>query len=312
MAQFGNLIKSLATKAGIKNEDETLKKILGLADVAQMEVPDEFNGALEGNLLTVESAMANTDVRRKLFAEALNGADTELDRQMDFIGFDEAFKGEWKAIDRNTGEKIRKLAKAIKDKEAKLKADAEEGKKKDPNVEAERQALKGQITELNKTLEQAKTAYQVELDNLKARHLEDRKDFHLTNFLAGKPLPKNGIPPEVNILTAKTLIQNEATKNGLVISFDANGQPTLKQRKDGAEIDYFVDNKPINYSQFIDGVLAQNKFLQVSNNDQNPNNGGSGNNQQQYHQPGGQAPKTNQAAVQAIDAQLALLANGQV
>jgi hypothetical protein len=306
MAQFGNLIKSLATKAGIKTEDETLKKILGFPDVAQLEVPDEFNTALEGNLLTVDSAMAHTDVRRKLIAEAMNGADTELDRQMEDLGFDDAFKAEWKLITKNTNEKIRKLSKAVKDREAKIKADAEAGKHKDPNAEAQLNALKGQITELNKTLDQSKTQYQVELENLKAQNLQDKKDFHLTNFLAGKPLPKNGIPQEVNILTAKTLIQSEAAKHGLVVNFDANGQPTLKQRKDGAEIDFFIDNKPVNYSSFIDGVLAQHKFLQV--NDPQPGNG-QGNNQQQPTPPPG--AKNNQAVVSSIDAQLAML-TGQV
>ena len=283
MAQFGNLLKSLAAKAGIKVDDETLKKILGFADVSQLEIPDEFNTALEGNLLTVDSASANTEVRRKLIAEALNGADSELDRSVDEIGFDDAFKGEWKQITRNTNEKIRKLSKAIKEREAKIKADAEAGNKKDPNAEAQ-------------------------LNALKAQNLQDKKDFHLTNLLASKPLPKNGIPAEVNILTAKTLIQQEAAKNGLVINFDANGQPQLKQRKDGAEIDYFIDNKPVNYSSFVDGVLAQNKFLQV--NDPNPDNGGQGNNPQPGTPPPAGA-KTNQGAVNSIDAQLAML-NGQV
>ena len=308
MAQFGNLLKSLAAKAGIKVDDETLKKILGFADVSQLEIPDEFNTALEGNLLTVDSASANTEVRRKLIAEALNGADSELDRSVDEIGFDDAFKGEWKQITRNTNEKIRKLSKAIKEREAKIKADAEAGNKKDPNAEAQLNALKAQIIDLNKNLADAKTTHQVEVDNLKAQNLQDKKDFHLTNLLASKPLPKNGIPAEVNILTAKTLIQQEAAKNGLVINFDANGQPQLKQRKDGAEIDYFIDNKPVNYSSFVDGVLAQNKFLQV--NDPNPDNGDQGNNPQPGTPPPAGA-KTNQGAVNSIDAQLAML-NGQV
>lgn len=302
MAQLGNLIKSLATKAGIKIDDETLKKILLLPDLSQMEVPDEFNQALEANLLTVDSAAANTAVRSRLIAEAMNGVDSELEKLLGDVGFDDNFQAEWKTIGKQTNEKIRRLTTAIKAKEAKLKADAEAGKKADPNTAAELNALKGQIVDLNKSMEQAKTTHLVELDNERNARLADRKDFTLTSILAGKNLPKNGLPADINILTAKTLIQAEAAKHGLIVGFDANNQPTLKQKKDGAEIDFFVDNKPVDYSQFIDGVLAQNKFLQI--NDPNPDKGGGGNNPQPQPQPG---TPSNPTAAASIDAQLAQL-----
>jgi hypothetical protein len=301
MPQFGATLKSLAGKAGIKADDENLKKLLSFAEVAQLELPDEFINALEGNLLTVESAAANSTVRSKLIAEALNGVDSELDKTVNDFEFDDNFKTDWKGITRNTNEKVRKLTAALKTQMAKIKEDAKTGKH-DPNAEAQATALKNQITELNKSLENTKTMHQVEIDNLKSQNLNDRKDFLLTTKLSGKPLPKNGLSPEINILTAKTLISQEAAKQGLVVGFDANGQPTLKQRKDGAEIDFFVNNKVVNYDDFIDGVLAQNKFVQV--NDSAPTNGHAGNTPPASGAPG---MPTNASVASNIDAQLAML-----
>jgi hypothetical protein len=300
MPKFGSLLNSLAGKAGIKQEDETLKKLLSMAEVAQMDIPDDFSQALEGNLLTVDSAAANTAVRSKLFAEALNGADSELDRAFGDFEFDDTFKGEWKSIQKNTNEKVRKLTAALKSKIDTIKKDAEKGKV-DPNAKAEVDALKNQINELNKSLNDAKVLHQTEIQNLKEQNLNDRKDFTLQSVLSGKPLPKNGLTPEINILTAKTLVTQEMAKQGLIVHFDGNGQPIIKQRKDGAEIDYYVNNKPVDYASFIDGVLAQNKFIQV--NDPTPLNPGGGNNPPANNPP----TPTNGQVVSEIDSQLQML-----
>ncbi len=300
MPKFGVLLNSLATKAGVKVDDDFLKKLLSHAEISNMDVPDEFSQALEGNLLTVDSAAANTNVRGKLFAEALNGADSELDKSLDSFEFDDAFKGEWKGIQKNTNEKVRRLTAALKTKMDAIKADAKKGTV-DPNAKAEVDSLKGQIAGLNQSLEQAKLLHQTEIDNLKTQNLNDRKDFTLQSTLSGKPLPKNGLPQEINILTAKTLITQEMAKNGLIVTFDGNGQPLLKQRKDGAEIDFYVNNKQVGYADFIDGALAQNKFIQI--NDPNPNPGGGGNSQRGNGTQPPSASTTN--AVAGIDAQLA-------
>lgn len=304
MAKLGTLLHSLSVKAGIKLEDDFLKKLLSNTDIANIDVPDEFNQALEGNLLTLESAVANTSVRSKLFAEALNGADAELDRVMNDFEFDDTFKGTWKGITKNTNEKIRTLTKALKEREASIKKAAEDGKKADPNAEAQVNNLKSQIADLNKSLENTKLTHQTELQNEREGRLNDRKDFVLQSTLASKPLPKNGLPADINILTAKTLISQEMAKKGLIVQFDANNQPVLKQRKDGSEIDYFENNKPVSYADFIDGALAQNKFIQV--NDPAPTPGG-GNNPGGTPNGGGQQTTANTSVVSAIDSQLAQL-----
>lgn len=298
--QFGEILKSLAGKAKIKLDDETLKKLLSFTDTAQFELPDEIANSFEQNLLTEESATANQNVRSKLFAEALNGVDAELNTFIDDFEFDDAFKTEFKGIQKNTNEKARKLKSAL---QANLKAAKEKATKTgDPNDKAQVTALQNQIAELNKKIADRDLLHKTEIDNLSNKNRDVIKDFTLRSKLSGKPLPKNGLNPEINILTAKTLVQQELAKHGLVFHVDDNGNTVLKQRKDGTEIDYFVDNKPVNFDQFLDGVLAQNKFVQV--NDQQSNQSASGNNQQTTQT--GNAP-TNSTLAAEVGNQLAML-----
>ncbi len=296
--QFGEILKSLAGKAKIKVDNETLKKLLSFTDAAQFELPDEIANAFEQNLLTEESATAHQNVRRKLFAEALNGVDAELENYLSDFEFDDAFKTQFKGIQANTNEKVRQLKTGLQNQ---LKAAKEKAKNSgNPNDKAEVEALKGQIADLNKKEAELKLMHKTEIENLKMQNLNDRKDYTLRSTLSGKSLPKNGLSPDINILTAKTLITQDMAKHGLVFYFDDNGNPVLKQKKDGAEIDYYVDNKPVNFDQFIDGVLAQNKFVQI--NDPNPPNPGGGNNPQPT--PGGTPNPTNSTLAAEISSQL--------
>ncbi len=272
--QFGELIKSLTGKAGVKQEDETLKRLLSFAEVMQTDLPEEFFKPLEENLYTEESAKAH--LKPTLYAEALNGLDGELNKVIDDNEFDDQTKAEIKAITKNTNEKARRLASAIQKltqaKNEKIKAAS--NKPKDAAEERQIEALNEEIKRLNRATEDIKTMHKAEVDNLQSRHTDERKKYSLRSKLAGKPLPKNGLPQEVNLLTAETLINNALAKNGLRVHLDEFGNQILKQVKDGAEVDYYVNNKIVNFDDLVDRTLADNKFVQI--NDPAPQNGSAG------------------------------------
>lgn len=301
--KLGEVLKSLSGKAGVNADDDTLKKLLAMQEVSLFELPDEIANALEQKLLTEESAVANPIVRSKVFAEALNGVDAELDNVVNDFGFDDNFKTAYKGIQKNTNEKVRKIKEG-------LKAQLEEAKKKanssgDPADKTKVTALENQIKELTTNAQAKDRMHAQELENLKSQALSDKKQFTLKSVLSGKPLPKNGLSPEVNIQVAKTLVESEMAKHGLQFLFDDAGNLILKQKKDGAEIDYFVDNKKMDAGSFIDGVLSQNKFVHVSDSAQATNAGGNNGYQQQSQQQN-QNP-TNSSVVEESKAKLAQL-----
>src|SRR6478609_1808580 len=298
MKLLSELLKSLATKAGVRADDDNLKKLLDNDFIKQYEVPDEVAGPLEQRLLTEDSAVVNPMVKSKLYAQALNGIDAELERVVDAFDFSDDFKSAYKSIDKNTNEKVRKLTDGLKSKVSELKKSKTSG---DPDSKAMIGALENQIKDLNKSQEDLKRMHATELDNMKMQNTTDKKNYLLKSMLAGKPLPKNGLKAEINIQLAKTLLEDEMAKKHLLISFDEAGNPVLKEKKDGAEIPYFFENKPMDLSNFLDGVLAQNNFLQI--NDQNDASGSNGYQQAGQQQSNGnnqgqssQQPLKNQAA----------------
>jgi hypothetical protein len=112
-----------------------------------------------------------------------------------------------------------------------------------------------------------KTAEQVEIELLKseleqqkAQNIEQKKDLALILTLADLPLPKNGLSTSINIAIAKTLLQEQMAKDNVILSFDEVGNPVLKQRRDGIDLDYFVDNKKMNLESYSDHTLIENKF----------------------------------------------------
>jgi hypothetical protein len=263
MPKAGDVFKSLAQKAGIKIDDETLKKILAIQDFSNMDVPDEFANPLERNLLTEDSAAVHSKVRTKIIGEAFSGIDGELGKWVDDGGFefDDDFKTQFKSIEKNTNEKLRRLKEGV----TKLM------EKKGKGTKADDAALQKEIDRLNGEAGKIKSSYDEKIQQIQQQHQTEKLDWNLQSTLAGKPLPKNGLPHDVNILTAKTLVNNEMAKNGLFIALGDNGLPVLKQKKDGSDMDYFVDNKKVDYASFVDGVLAQNKFLHLTDpNPQNP------------------------------------------
>lgn len=314
MPKLSDVFFSLAGKAGVFKDDAVLKQLLASPEFQQFELPDHIANALEQRLLTVDSAVANQDVRAKLYAEALNGVDEKANLFLNDFDFDDAAKGEIKGI-KNSYDRIEK----IKDKvSAQYKAAKETANKTgDPNDKAAANALKGQIAELNQQMENLKRTHATEKEQLIAANLNDKKQFTIKGALAAKPLPNNGLPKHVNIKAATILLEEDMAKEDLILKFDAAGNPLLLQRKEGGEVPYYKNNKLVDFESYTDGVLAHNKFLQVSDNDPSSHNNGNANNgsqggpgnngfnYQQQNNNGGR--KVNMQAVAELDSQLAEL-----
>jgi hypothetical protein len=260
-----DLLKSLAKKAGVNVETDPTFKALTENDVIKdFDLDDNgFANPLEQKLLTEDSATVNPTVKSKLFAQALNGAEAELNGFLSDFELDDSFKTTYNSIERNTNERIRKLRDALKTKVDAIK----KSKPTDNDSKQQIQALENKIKDLNLAAANFKQMHETELSNMKLQNLNDKKGYMLKSVLAGKPLPKNGLKPEINIQLAKTLLEDDMAKKNLIITFDESGNAVLKEKKDGAESVYYVNNHPVNLDSFIDGVLAQNNFVQLNDQD---------------------------------------------
>jgi len=251
--KIGALLNSLLLKAGVKADDAELISLLSKSDLANAEIHGDLANALEKNLLTPESALAHPKVRPTLFAQALNGIDSELESALDELGFDDDVKATIKGIQGNTNERMRQFKAETKKLMEKATKQAGKG-----DVEAANKTIK----ELNDKISEINNGKKTEIDNLTSTHRSQIKDLRLDTLLSGKKYPNKDLPQEVNVMTAKQLIDMDLSRKGYVLDLDETGKSFKLKTKEGTDV--FVDNKQISPSDYFDAVLAENKFVAVN------------------------------------------------
>ena len=248
--KLGDLIKSLATKMKLKLDDEKLKPLFDL----ETPVEEEHANAFEQQLMTEEAAIANTKIRNTIKAESLNGLDAVLDELMTEFEFDDTLKADMKKADTSF-----KRTKLVATKIAELKE-----KKAGATSTDDKKAIQKQIDDLNDALKNEKLASADKIKALSEAHDADIYNMGLDSLLQTKEYYTKDIPTAVHARTAMTLLEQSLAKNGAKLVFDKK----LKEFKlVNAEtgMDYHDANqKKVTPTEFIDGVLAENKMLKTA------------------------------------------------
>ena len=269
--KFGTLLTNLAKKSGV---DTTQKEFIDLLAV-DIEVPDAIAAGLEKGLMNLEAAKNHPDLRKAARAEALNGVDSRVAELLEEFQIEDAddITGE-----KNSFEKISKLTRKVKELE---------GKKAGASKNVDKVALEATIADLNKQIKTVK-------DSLTAKEKEfsETRESDLTNFdIHKRLLGRNyNLPTEMDadlkLTTAQSAVNKELAKKGFKIVRDAESGSLKIVNKEGAQA-YSDKNEPLEVETFIDGALAQNKLLKVTD-DQSQNNNGGGNNNNPHIPGGGQ------------------------
>lgn len=248
----GEFLNKLAVKSGIAATDKHLMGLLSKSEFANEEIPDDLAKAIDEALMTEDAAKANPNVIKKIKGETLNGADALVDRILKDFGYDDADIADIKS-EKNTFSRIEKTANAIKLLEA---------KKAGANTNTDKAALQRQIEELNNKIRESVTTSEKTLADLKASHINELTNAELKALLAPK---KFALPEDMDQRLkndiALSAVNAELKTKGLQI-VNTNGALDIK-RTDGTDA-YDSTNRKIDVTNFVDGVLAQNKLLAVN------------------------------------------------
>lgn len=298
LSQF---IQYLATKAGIKPEDQNLVDILSHADLTKINVNSEFVNSIDENLLNIDAALdQHPKIRAKYTSEILNPFDNKMISVLDELGIDDAAKEEFKSI-KSTYKRFESVISKIKDlKDAKAAT----------TNNADKQALQSQIDKLQGDLREAKSATEAARAEYEQKLTADRIDFRLRNAISGVKTTIDTLPEDVRNDTILNIIQKHLQVNDAELRFDERGE-LQPYKKDGSKL-YGANHTLITLQSLIDSQLAQNKLLQVSQT-QTGAQGGSGQQQGNQQQSGRQTQTiditgnnghdkiggTNQAVMQA-------------
>lgn len=285
---LGKLLVELLTNAGYNAEDEGLKDLV----TSDIPVPDEASTALKNNLMTLESAKNNMELKKFYHAQALNAVDTELEEWIGAYGdptVKDLIKGEKSSY---------KRMKLALDKVRELESAKATGSK-DPDLEKKLDKYRQDIKDLNAQLAKLPQEHQTALETARSEAENQILQFALSAELGSKQYANPDLP---NIDIAQTLISKKLQEVGAKAVRDGNSIK-LVQAEDPS-MAFIKDNQPLSFGSFADTVLGESKMLKVTN----PDNRGSKNDFKHIPDDANGQPKIPQEAASFYDQQLMKMA----
>lgn len=247
--KLNTALTGLFTKLGIA-EDAEAKTILGNPSLASIEVPDGLSTKLQTDYLTKESALQNPDIRSTIVAETLNGVDAQVKEMITKYELP-AEKAATILSEKKTSKKLSLLYDEV----------VELTKEKNKAVGADKEAFNKQIADLNKQILEKENTYKSELENERNARKSDKMNWELDTTYAGFDYVNKDVEKKLNIVSAKAVINAIAEQKGLKFTYTDDGAIKIKTKTD---TDYFENNVPVSYSDFIQKNLIANKMIAVS------------------------------------------------
>jgi len=248
--KIGTFLTDLCKKAGVDTNSPELVDILS----ANLEIEDTLVSRINTNLVSMDAAENNPDLRAKLSAkfraEALDGVDSQLNAILESGVFSATDVAEIKEV-KGTYKKLELLGQKVK-----TVAEAKGDKK------VETAEFTKQINELQKQLSEAKQGFETEKKSLLDSHESELTTFSLKQLLQTKEyaLPDD-MPAERKAKIALDALNEDLASKELVVK-RVNGVPTLL-RKDGTEY-YNESSIKVGLNDYAEGVLNTNKLLKVA------------------------------------------------
>ena len=247
---FGEFLNTMAAKLGAQ-QNPHLVSLLANNQLTQAEIHDDLANLLNTGLMSLDGAKNNSDVQNHFKPIILKGVDERLDAIAKQFGFETEL-----AAEKSTYKRAEIIA-------SKMQAliDAEKNKNGQPS-EKENQ-LNQQLQQLQSQLQTAIAAKDGEIAQLKQAHESQLLSMLIDAELGDKPYANDAIPRNVNVMTARNLVDAMLKEKG-IIAINDNGTLRLKQAANPT-LDYMDEGfKPVSYSSFADKVLADSKMLRVS------------------------------------------------
>lgn len=268
MAKLGSILERQFKKLGIDITTDEIKPLLLL----DTEVPDELAGKIDKGLLTIEAAKTNPDVNKILKQQILAGIDAKIE---DIIKEHGVTVGDDFVNEKNTYEKVPMLSKLLMETGRK-KAEASSKEGVSEVLKKEREGFTAKEADYNKKLKDLADSLTGKETEFKSTMESTLTSFELQKILLGKDyvFPKE-MDSSLKVQTALGAINKDLKTKGLVAKLNDAGTLVITD-KDGNKA-YTDKHEPIeNADSYFDGVLTQNKLLNINDPKAQQQSSGSG------------------------------------
>lgn len=249
--KLGDFLNTLAQKSKIDLDFGTLSN-KKLDELNLIEIDDTVAGQFDSSLMSLDGAKNNPEVLNHFKPIILKAVDNKYAILAEKYGLGDDFTNE-----KNTYKKADLLEQKIDAKLAELEAQ----KGKGGNAEKE-QLLAKQLGELQTQLSTLTESSKKEVETVRGQYENEITEMHVKNLLAGKKFATKDLPIEVNTQMARLLIDKQLKEKGAML-IRKDGELKLVQSA-LPDMDFYMDNKPVSFSDFTNKILADNKLLEVS------------------------------------------------
>jgi len=249
MAKIGDTFIALANAAGVTLEQEVKDALSGV----DISIDDAIDTKMKTELMTLESAKHNSVLAKHHKAQALNAVDRELNEIIGDYGFEDTDVSRFQN-EPSTFKRVRLVHDRVKELES--------SKTGGGTDEATVKKWKSQIDQLNADVLRAKQEAELAIANAKREAAESITDYAIQSRLNSYDYANSELDKSVNTTVAKTILETEMAKAGVKVVRSNDGSLKLVQADD-PELDYVVENKKVDFSNFADKVLGEKKMLKV-------------------------------------------------
>lgn len=253
--KVSDFLKELATKAGVKLDDEANKAIkdaLALPELGNINLPDELATSIDNGLLSVDAAKNNHPaIKGHYTSQALDAVDKKIQKLIEDFQLPDDVKTEILA-ERSSYERIGLLTGKIKALE----------EKKATSGKGEKDQLQAQINDLHTQLRTEKES----INGIKAEYEKKLRDkdmsYALNAILGGYKTIYDDLNPVIKDTSLKAIIDNSLLADQAEFTINESGQIVL-QKKDGSN--FFGDNhQQLTPKTYLDKVLSREKILKIN------------------------------------------------
>lgn len=255
MPQLGKLITEMLLHSGydMDSENESLGAILQL----DTDVPDDVATSLKSNLLTLESAKNNPDIKKHFTAQALNTIDTGIYEYADEYGKlnDDQIteiKGE-----KSSYKKMRMMLDALRNAQQPAAATGV-----DEETKSKLSSRKEEIEKLQREISEVKAQHEQSLSQVRSEAQNNILNYAIDMELSSKDYAQE-LDKSTNILIARQIIDKQLNEMGAKVVNDGNNSLRLV-RADDSEMEFMRENKKLSFGSLADSILAEKKLLKTS------------------------------------------------
>lgn len=260
MATVLDFITNQFKKSGVELTAE-MKEALNNPELTKINLNDDLVKQHNDRLMTVEVAKQNPALKQHFRFETLAPLDGEIEKMITEYEIPDEYGAPIKA-EKSTYEKVKLLSASIKQLQEK-KATAQVGDKK---------ALIEQIDKLNGDLVALRTNAKNREEQLIRESKDKELDWNIGGSLASYNYSKNYGERLDAIALAKIKLNRRLQSDGAKVVLGTDGFPKLVQASD-TSLDFTRENQKVNYKDYIDKMVADEKMIEVTDSKPTPPTG---------------------------------------